>query len=310
MILLFSSKGDDSEPWRAALTEHIPELDFRVWPHGVGDPADIEFALVWAPKPGEMRRYPNLRAILSLGAGVDHILGDPDLPPGVPIVRLVDRGLTRGMVEYVVHRVLHYHREFDLYARLQQERRWQTRRSPDPAGRRVGILGLGHIGRACAAALLGFGFPIAGWSRTPKDVPGVESFHGGEGLMPFLGRTDILVCLLPLTAETAGIIDARALAALPEGAFLINAARGGHLVDEDLLAALDRRHLAGATLDVFHDEPLPEDHPFWRHPMVAVTPHMASITDTATAAQEVAANMRRIEAGETPHHVVDPKRGY
>jgi glyoxylate/hydroxypyruvate reductase A len=310
MIVLFSSPGDDPGRWRDGLARHLPDLDFRVWPDEVGDPAEIDVALVWAPKRGELARYPNLKGIFSLGAGVDHLLKDPDLPAGVPIVRLVDEGLTQGMVEYVLHGVLHAHREFPLYAALERRREWRTRPTPETAARRVGILGLGHLGRAAAAPLVGLGFAVAGWSRTAKQVDGVEGFHGAGGLQPFLARTDILVCLLPLTPQTAGIIDADAIAALPAGAFVINAARGGHVVDADLIAGLDSGHLAGAILDVFHAEPLPAAHPFWAHPKVVVTPHMASITNTTSAARNVAANMKRLLAGESPDDVVDLGRGY
>ena len=310
MIVLFSSKSDDAARWRAELAARVPDLDFRVWPDEVGDRADIEFALVWGPKRGEMRRYPNLKAIFSLGAGVDHVLRDPDLPGGVPVVRLVDAGLTRGMVEYVLHWVLHYHREFHLYARDQRARRWRSRPPPAAGDRRVGILGLGHLGRASAAPLVELGFRLAGWSRTPKDMDRVESFHGEAGMAPFLARTDILVCLLPLTPATAAIVDRTSLAALPAGAAFINAARGGHVVEADLLAALDSGHLTGATIDAFDDEPLPRDHPFWSHPKVVVTPHVASVTNPKTAAAEVAEDMRRILRGQAPRHVVDRRRGY
>jgi glyoxylate/hydroxypyruvate reductase len=310
MIVLFSSKGDDPEGWRQGLARHIDGLDFRIWPDEVGDPADIDFALVWAPKKGELKRYPNLKGIFSLGAGVDHLFRDADLPGGVPIVRLIDEGLTQGMTEYVVHWVLHGHREFSLYAESQRQRDWHKRPMAVAAERRIGILGLGELGQAAAAPLVGLDFRVAGWSRTAKRIDGVESFHGADGLAPFLARTDILVCLLPLTPETAGIIDGRAIAALPEGAFVINAARGAHVVDADLIAGLDSGHLSGAVLDVFHTEPLPTDHSFWSHPKVVVTPHVASITNTTSAAGNVAANMKRLLAGEMPAEVVDPGRGY
>jgi glyoxylate/hydroxypyruvate reductase A len=311
MALLFSSGADDPARWRAELNARLPDLDFRVWPDAVGDPLDIEYALAWRPKPGALRAFPNLKAIFSLGAGVDHLFRDPDLPAGVPVVRLVDKALTRNMTQYVLHWVLHHHRAFQQYAELQHRGEWRTLPVPDPPERRrVGVMGLGVLGKAVARALLGLGFTVAGWSRTPKHVAGVESFAGDAGLAPFLGRLDVLVCLLPLTPETGGIIDKRTLSALPAGAYLINVARGGHLVDEDLVEALDSGHVAGATLDVFREEPLPEAHPFWAHPRVAVTPHIASQTDPRSAADEVAANIRRIRAGERPINIADPTRGY
>jgi glyoxylate/hydroxypyruvate reductase A len=289
----------------------LPDLDFRVWPDDVGDPLEIEYALAWRPKPGALRAYPNLKAIFSLGAGVDHLFRDADLPAGVPVVRLVDKALTRNMTEYVVHWVLHYHRSFQAYAELQRRGEWRALPVPDPPERkRVGIMGLGVLGGDVARALLGLGFTVAGWSRTPKQIDGVESFAGDAGLVPFLSRLHNLVCLLPLTPETEGIINRRTLSALPAGAFVINVARGGHLIEEDLLAALDAGHLAGATLDVFQTEPLPEDHPFWHHPRVVVTPHVASQTDPRSAADEVAANIRRLRAGEPPINIADPAQGY
>lgn len=311
MALLFSSKGDDPTRWRAELESRLPDLDFRVWPDEIGDPQDIEYALAWRPKPRALRAFLNLKAIFSLGAGVDHLFRDPDLPAGVPVVRLVDKALTRNMTEYVVHGVLNYHRGFHLYADLQRAGEWRTLPIPDPPDRkRVGIMGLGVLGATVARALLGLGFTVAGWSRTSKHIDGVESFVGDHGLAPFLGGSHILVCLLPLTPETEGIIDQRTLAALSPGAFVINVARGGHMVEEDLLAALETGHIAGATLDVFREEPLHQDHPFWRHPRVIVTPHIASQTDPRSAADQVVANIRRIRAGKPPTDIADPAQGY
>ncbi|MCH7936289.1 MAG: glyoxylate/hydroxypyruvate reductase A [Proteobacteria bacterium] len=317
MALLFSSKTDDPDLWRDALADELPDLDFHVWtPDGedggedIGDPAEIEYALVWAPKKGVLRKFPNLKAIFSLGAGVDHLMAGRDLPQGVPVVRLVDPGLTRGMREYVIYWVLHHHRHFGEYSRLVAEKRWKQLPQADTRERRVGILGLGILGADAAAKLRGLEIDVAGWSRTPKDLEGVTGFHGADGLGPFLERTEILVCLLPLTPETQGIINADTIARLPRGAIVINAARGGHVVDEDLLQALDNGHLAAATLDVFHTEPLPGDHPYWDHPKVTVTPHVASLTVPATAAEAVAANIRRIRAGQPPEPIVDPKTGY
>ena len=316
MTLLFSSKTDDADLWRDALADELPDLDFRVWTPGGeggadgGDPADIEYALVWAPKKGALRKFPNLKAIFSLGAGVDHLMVGRDLPEGVPVVRLVDPGLIRGMREYVIYWVLHHHRHFGEYERLVAEKRWRQLPQADTRKRRVGIMGLGILGADAAAKLRGLEIDVAGWSRTSKDLDGVTGFHGAHGLGPFLERTEILVCLLPLTPQTEAIINADTLARLPRGAVVINAARGGHVVDEDLLKALDDGYLAAAMLDVFHTEPLPDDHPFWDHPKVTVTPHVASLTVPATAAEAVAENIRRIRAGQPPEPIVDPKAGY
>jgi glyoxylate/hydroxypyruvate reductase len=309
MAVLFHSDTDDPAAWQTALRRHLPDLELRVWPE-VGDPDDIEAALVWAHPPGALRQFPNLRAILSLGAGVNHILDDPDLPQGVPIARIVDPALTVGMVEYATLAVLRYHRNFDVYERFQREARWKPLPLPVTARRRVGVLGLGEIGGACALGLAALGFSVAGWSRTPKSIPGIATFAGPDGLRPFLAQTEILLCVLPLTSDTRGVINRDTLAALPRGAFVINIARGAHIVDEDLIAALDAGHIAGATLDVFTHEPLPRDHRFWSHPKITVTPHVASLTNPETAAAGVAENLRRAADGRPLLHVVDRAAGY
>ena len=309
MAMLFQSKVDDPEAWRRALVKLMPDLDFRTWPE-VGNRDEIDVALVWRPPPGELKRYPNLKAILSLGAGVDYFLNHADLPQGVPLARLVDPKLTQAMSEYVLFAVLRHHRHIDEFERLQQQRRWRTELPPETESRRVGVMGLGVLGRDAAARLASLGFRAAGWSRTPKQIDAIECFHGPDGLTPFLNRTEILVCLLPLTAATDGIIDARTLAALPEGAYVVNPARGHHVVDEDLLAALDRGHIGGATLDVFRDEPLPQDHPYWRHPKVLVTPHVASAGNPSSATPRVVDNIRRARAGAPLLDQVDLATGY
>ncbi len=309
MALLFYSEPDDREPWIESLGRQLPDLEVRVWPD-IGDPDEIEFALVWQPPRGMLAGLPRLQAILSLGAGVEHITGDPELPRDVPLVRLVDPGLTVGMTEFVVMRVLHYHRRMPEYEAQQRERVWRLLAQTHPADRRIGILGLGELGGAAARALAGLGFDVAGWSRGPKSIAGVTCHHGEDGLFEVLERSEILVCLLPLTRETEGLLDATALGALPPGAFLINVARGAHVVDDDLLALLESEHIAGATLDVFTTEPLPDDHPYWSHPRVMVMPHASAWTLPKTAAETVADNIRRHRAGETMTHVVDLNKGY
>ncbi len=236
---MFLSPDDPAELWRRELLVRMPELEVRIWP-AVGDPAEIDLALVWRAPPGELARYPNLKAILSLGAGIEWLIGDQSVPD-VPIARMVDPSLTRTMVEYVLLAVLRHHREFDRFERAQSARDWAYRFPPQAALRRVGIMGLGELGAAAAHQLLSQGFAVAGWSRSAKALPGVTSFVGRSALQAFLHRTDILVCLLPLTAETRGILDAQTFASLPHGAFVINVARGAHLVEADLVAALDFR---------------------------------------------------------------------
>ncbi len=309
MALLFLSDSDDPVAWHAALAKRLPGLDMRVWPD-TGAAADIDAALVWNHPPGALKAFPRLRAILSLGAGVNHILDDPGLPADIPIARIVDPGLATGMAEYATLAVLRYHRNFDVYERQQGEQRWRRLPIPVTTARRVGILGLGEIGSACARMIAGLGFPVAGWSRTPKSLPGIAGYAGPDGLTPFLARSEILVCVLPLTAATRGIINRTTIARLPRGAFLVNIARGAHVVDEDLIAALDSGQLAGATLDVFAHEPLPRGHPFWSHPKVTVTPHIASITNPETAADGVAENLRRLADGRPLLNLADRARGY
>ena len=309
MALLLKTDIERGDAWHVAFRAQAPDIEIRDWPHD-GDPAEIEFALVWQPTRGELRAYPNLKAIFSIGAGIDHLSSDPDLPEGVPIVRMVEPGLTAGMVEFVVMSVLYHHRFMLDYAAQARDKVWREIPQIPTQRRRVGIMGLGVLGRAAGEALAGFGFDMAGWSRTAKDVPGIATFHGQDGLTPFLNRSDIVVSLLPLTAETTGIINAQTLGALPRGAVLISVGRGAHVVEADLLAALDSGQLGGTTLDVFQTEPLPADSPFWDHPRVVVVPHIASMTIPDSAAEAVIANIRRIQAGQPPEHVVDLKRGY
>jgi len=306
----FSSVTDDPRRWRKVFAAELPDLEFRMWPDGVGDAKDIEYALVWGPKRGALKAFPNLKAIFSLGAGVDHLMGDMDLPDGVPIVRLVDPGMTQGMTEYVLYWVLHYHRRFGDYRRYARKGKWKKLPQVGPKQRRVGIMGLGVIGGDAARKLKALDFDVAGWTRSHKNVAGVPTFDGKDGFEDFLARSEIVVCLLPLTAETTGILNAEAFAAMPKGAVVVNAARGAHVVDDDLIAALDSGHLKAAVLDVFAAEPLPPEHPFWRHPRIKVTPHVASLTVPETAVKSVAANIRRIKKGQPPEPIVDPRRGY
>ena len=309
MALLFRSTVDSAARWRAQLTRLTQELEVRVWPE-IGDPAAIDYALVWRPEPGFLASLPNLKLILSLGAGVDHLLGDPRLPLHLPILRLVDPHMTDAMSEYVVLQVLRLHRRDLDYRNQQGAGVWRKLDQQNAGQRRVGILGLGELGQDAAKKLKALGFDVAGWSRSEKAVEGVRSYAGAAGLAPLLGRSEIIVCLLPLTAETEGILNKRTLALLPKGAALVNAARGAHLVEEDLLAALASGQISAAVLDVFREEPLPVDHSFWHHPRVVVTPHIAAFTNPATASPIILDNIRRFEEGRPLLNRVDPARGY
>jgi len=302
--------GGDWQGWRERLGEALGEtIDMRPWGQR-GDPRDFEIALAWKPPLGALASLPNLKLIVSLGMGVDHLLIDPDLPKGIPIVRIIDSGLVGQMSEYAIYWALRHHRDVDAYMELQRRKQWEEIPYTDTALRRVGILGLGEIGADTARKFAMLGFPTAGWSRTPRKIDGVECLHGADGLQALLARSDILIDVLPMTPQTANMLDARAFARLPKGAYFINMARGGHVVDADLLAALDSGHLAGATLDVFHVEPLPSDHPYWTHPKVRVTPHVAGPTNPRTAAASVADNVRRLRAGQPLVNLIDRAAGY
>jgi len=309
MVILLKTETDPPERWVGPLLAVEPDLDIRVWPD-LGSAEDIDIAMVWDLPPSAYGQLPNLKAVLSLGMGVDHLLVRQDIPAHVPIVRLTDSWMAASMTEYVLLHVLRFHRNHHRYEQAMGSAEWLALPTPEVTTRRVGIMGFGVLGQAAAGALKNLGFAVSGWSRRPKTITGVDCFAGQDGLAPFLAQTEILLCLLPLTPVTENILDARLFAALPTGAAVINAARGGLLVDADLIAALDGGHLTGATLDAFRDEPLPANHPFWRHPGVFVTPHMAADSNPVTAAHELVANVRRIRAGETPHNVVDRADGY
>ncbi|MEX2642752.1 MAG: glyoxylate/hydroxypyruvate reductase A [Acetobacterales bacterium] len=309
MALVVIDPGRDTHRWEEVLKPLDPELDIRHEPD-TGDPAEILYALTWNHPPGALTGYPNLRFICSMGAGIDHFLKDDRMPEGVPCVRLVDRLLTSAMTEYVLTHVLRYHRQVEEFRAAQAAREWAHLPTPDTELTQVGIMGLGMLGGDAARQLADFGFRVAGWSRTPKHIEGVACYHGRDQLGEFLKETRYLVCLLPLTPETEDIIDREVLKALPQGACVINSARGRHLVDEDLIEALDSGHIAGATLDVFRTEPLPADHPFWTHPRVFVTPHAASHTVARSVAPQIIENIRRVRAGEPLINQVDLKRGY
>jgi glyoxylate/hydroxypyruvate reductase A len=285
----------------------MPELSFRTV-DALGDPAEIDIALIWKA-PAVLAQLSGLKAILALGAGVDQ-LDAAKLPKGVPLARLVDPTLTRSMVEYCRLAVLRHHRRFDEFERTRSTRQWRYAVPRAPESRSVGILGLGELGRAVALDLAAGGFRVSGWSRTPKRIEGIACHSGADGLARMLAGTEILINLLPLTAETANILNKQLFEAMPRGAAVINVGRGGHLVDADLIEALASGRIAAATLDVFRQEPLPEDHPFWAEPAILVTPHVASSGGPSTAAPQIVENIRRARAGEALLNAVDVGRGY
>ncbi len=307
--LLFKSESDSPQRWTAALQSLMPDLKVCVWPR-LDDKRDVEYALVWIPVEDALHSLPNLQVIFSLGAGIDHLLGDAGLPRGVPVVRMVDPALTTGMSEYLLFHVLRYHRRMSDYALQQRLLCWKQLPQARPQARKIGIMGLGVMGTDIAGKLVALGFEVAAWSRRYKEMPEVRCFHGDDGLGAFLARTQILICLLPLTTNTRHILNAQTLSALPAGAVVINVGRGGHVVEADLLRALDSGQLSGATLDVFDAEPLPRTHLFWRHPKITITPHIASLTDPDTAAVHIVDNIRRHRAGAPLTGLVDVGAGY
>jgi glyoxylate/hydroxypyruvate reductase A len=309
MAVLLQFDGGDQRLWRDLMNAALPEHDIRIWP-ACGDPAEIDYAVVWMPPKGMLKTFPRLKAILSLAAGVDHILRDRDLPPDTPIVRLATPELDHDMATYVAHWAIHCHRGFHRYRANQAERYWKRNAVPDIGERRVGILGMGRLGLAAAVMLRDLGFAVAGWSRTPKQADGIVSHAGPDALADFLRGTDILVLLAPNTPETRRIINAETLALLPRGACLINPGRGTLIDEPALLAALDSGHIDLAVLDVFPVEPLPQESPFWAHPKVIVTPHAAGPTHDRAAARHIADNIRRIEAGEPAFPLVDRAARY
>jgi len=285
----------------------------KVHAHGVDtyDPADIRYAVSFRPPPGLLKSLPNLKAVFSLGAGVDGFLLDPDFPRHIPLIRFVDPTLSGEMAQFAVLHVLMQHRTQSFFAAAQGEGKWRQRMLPRPTETtRIGILGLGEIGTVSAERLRDLGFAVTGWSRTRKAVPGVKSYAGAGELDAFLSECDFLICVLPLTADTRHILGAQTFAKMPKGAYVINMARGGHVNEPDLIAALDCGHLSGATLDVFETEPLPENSPIWKHPKIIATPHIAAITSPLAATRSILAGIATIERGETPKNIVDMGRGY
>jgi glyoxylate/hydroxypyruvate reductase A len=312
--LLLAITRWDPKPWLERFRARAPTRDIRLWPDGVGDPADIAYACAWMPPPALLAQFPNLRAIFSLGAGVDHLLQDPQLP-NCPLVRIVDPDLTMRMREYVTLHVLLHHRRHRLYERQQRERVWLDHEQPAAGEVAVGIMGLGALGADAAVTLKQIGFDVAGWSRTRKNLPDIETFYGDDGLDAFLARTEILVALLPHTSTTEGILNLRLFRKLRHdgalgGAYLVNAGRGKLHVDADVTTALHEGSLAGASLDVFPVEPLPTDSPLWSHPHVVITPHNAAASVPQTLVENVLAQIARFEAGHPLRNVVDRIAGY
>lgn len=313
MAILIVSEGWNPQGWADMFRRFAPDREIRIWPD-TGDRNGIEYAVLWMHPPGSLTGLPNLKALFSLGAGVDHIMRYPDLP-NVPVIRVANSDLTNRMSEYVLLHVLLHHRQMLDYGRLQARGRWHHLDQPAACDVRVGVMGLGALGGDAAAKLLMMGFQVAGWSRTPKTVVGVDTFSGNEGLQTFLGRTDILVCLLPLTPETRGLIGASIFKSLARdgvlgGPVFINAARGSIHVESDIVACLNDGTLKAASLDVFEAEPLPADSPLWSHPNVVITPHAAADSEPEPTVRHILRQIDKMEVGHPVGGMVDRSRGY
>lgn len=308
MKVLFAHNPTAAGPWQSAFAKDAPGWEFLVWEEG-GDYADVDYIITWKPPAGLLAQTRDLKAVVLLSAGADHLALN-EFPANIDVLRMCEPGLTRGMIEYVTFAVQGIHRGFFGYARQARDRVWERHRAL-PAGKRsVGIMGLGALGSAVLTTLKAQGFEMRGWSRSAKSIDDVQTFAGEAGLPDFLSATDILVCLVPLTAQTQGLVGRAELASLPRGAAVVNVARGGIVDESELLDALDSGHVGQAVLDVFETEPLPSDHRFWSHPQVFMTPHIASVFQPETAAVSVIRDLTMHAAGHTPASLVDRRRGY
>lgn len=306
MKITFCCTDTKAEPWLQGLAAALPGAEISVWQSGA---PKADYAVVWAPPQQFMDEQPALKALLNIGAGVDALL-KLRLPPKALVVRLDDAGMAVQMAEYVCHAVIRHFREFDGYEADTQAGRWGYRKPRLRSDYPIGVMGLGVLGERVAKALAQFEFPINGWSRSPKAIDGVRGFAGADQFNDFLAASRVLVNLLPLTPDTTNVINKGTLARLQPGAYVINVARGAHLVDEDLVAAIDSGHVAGATLDVFRTEPLPAGHAFWTHPRITITPHTSARTLRDESIAQIARKMVALERGEAVAGIVSPVRGY
>ena len=310
IVLASTDFWEDMEVWSNGLQKAMPEMDIKVYPDD-GDVNEVEFAVVWKHPRGILKKYPNLKAILSLGAGVDHIISDPDLPEGLPIIRLVDKKLTHEMCLHALHWVLHFHSDQYLYRSQQLKRQWIQQSSIQTEDRTIGIMGLGNIGRSIGELLVTQSFNVIGWGANQKSsLTDIKYYYGQDQLSDFLGRTNILINVLPLTSDTTNIITKKELRLLPKNSFIINIGRGGIINEDDLLTLLSDRHIKAAALDVFTQEPLPENNSLWGHPSVYITPHIAGQSNPNSAGQTISENIYRIQKGELPYPIYSRTNGY
>ena len=309
--IVFCAPGARSEPWLRDLHRLLPGAKLFAWPHaGDGNDTAADYAIVWSPPDTFYASQPRLKAIFNLGAGVDGLMRAQALPPNVPVIRLEDAGMAPLMAEYVVQAAVRFAREIDAMEADGRAGKWAPRKPTDRADFPVGVMGAGALGRPVAAALAAQGFAVSVWSRSPKRLDGLACYAGAEQLDAFLAATRILVCLLPLTPDTENILNRDTLGRLMPGACVVNVARGKHLVDRDLLALIDEGRIVAATLDVFREEPLPAEHPFWQEPRITITPHCSALTQRTATLAQIAGKIVNLERGEPISGVVDRVRGY
>jgi len=309
MTISIMCPGNSPGFWLKTLQTVDPTVEIHTWPDEP-DKEAVTFILCWNQPENVWKDYPNLQCICSMGAGVDHLMRDPYLPANVPVVRIIDPALAQAMFEYIITASLYFHRQLDKFAKQQKQAQWHRTRPLYAADTKLGILGLGKLGAYSANRLADFGFDVSGWSRSEKTIDNVMTYAGNEQLDEFLAAVDILICLLPLTTKTTGILNQDLFSRMKKGSYLINVARGGHLVEDDLLQALAEQQLGGAFLDVFNEEPLPETHPFWKNDKIIITPHCSSITDPKSVAPQVIENYLRLQQNKPLINQVDIDHGY
>jgi glyoxylate/hydroxypyruvate reductase A len=307
-ILLHRSNGI-VEPWISGFKSALPQAEVVVWQEGA-DIAACDYAILWAPPTAMLPHLAHVKAIFIAGAGVDGALKFADALPPVPLIRLADAGMGVQMAEYVVHAVLRYYRRFDEYEKQARAGLWKPLEITQKEDFAIGVMGMGVLGKRVLESLAPFGFPLRGWSRSPKEMAGVTSYAGTDGLDEFLRGTRVLVCMLPLTPETTNLLDRSRLSLLPEGAYLVNVGRGAHVAEPDLLTLIRSGHIAGATLDVFRNEPLPAPHPFWDEQRITITPHISALTLAYESVVQIAGKIEALERGEVVADLVDRTKGY
>ncbi len=309
MSILIVSQGRDVTPWVDALKARNPDLEVYVYPE-TGLKEEVDFALAWNHPLGVFTEFPNLKCIASMGAGVDHILKDTELPADAVITRVTNDNLTKDMAMFNVALVMNYMRGLTHFKTDKNTATWQPKPYLRPEDVTIGVMGMGVLGTHTALQLKQLGFKVQGWAKSAKSLDDINVFRGNDELDAFLAEINILICLLPLTTETANILNKSTFKKLPQNAFVINVARGEHLVEADLIEMIDKGHLSGASLDVFRTEPLPADHPFWEHPQINVTPHIASVTDPTSAVAQILENYERLQVQEPLFNVVSQTKGY